>query len=268
MNNKDDEKQQDEELEKKNEAKPQGKRTRASRSSSKRAPPPKSGLRKPGLANKNGFESQHTPEQIEMNIIRLYGNLYPQAIIDPGILSDRISVHELRIIVRVLKICTSADLNSLRKPDLCEKLQSYLQSEHMMEVYQNYVKEKEEARQERIRKREERQKQKEELMKKELADLDEEEEPLETIEEEEEKSYQLTKKAVPSRLKIPNKPIEGEKIEIPRLIYDETFDPTAATQFLVTANKFVLEVSERLSEMERAVSIMSRRLAELEKIYM
>ncbi|KAH0796060.1 hypothetical protein GPJ56_000128 [Histomonas meleagridis] len=220
------------------------------------------------------FGTQNTPEQIENKLFILFDQLFPKAINDINVISDLLSVQNLRIIVRILNLCTVQDLSTFRKTTLCEKLQKHFQTEHMHEMYEKFLRYQEKIKEEKQKEHELKQQQKkrkEEEEKLLLMAMNEEEEddsipdPLEKDE-----VYQhgnIKKVATPSRIKVQHSEPKGKKVEIPRLIYDDTFDATKAVNFLKIANNFVLEVSERINEMERAVSIMSLRLAELENLY-
>jgi hypothetical protein len=56
-------------------------------------------------------------------------------------------------------------------------------------------------------------------------------------------------------------------ISVPRLKFDKTFHMESALEFVVDCNRFVVQLSDRISELERATSILLSRIDELEKYY-
>jgi hypothetical protein len=58
-----------------------------------------------------------------------------------------------------------------------------------------------------------------------------------------------------------------KSILIPRLKYDNTFHAEAALEFVIECNRFVQQLSDRISELERAVSVLHARIVELEVYY-
>lgn len=320
------------------------------------------------------FESQMSPEQIETNLIKLFGNNFPDAAKDNIVLSDGLSVRDLRIIVRVLKLCGPSQVN-VRKPLLCDFLMKHMQSERMTDAYKKYAEEKERARLARLKSREEKTKHTSEAQNQNAVSVTKEA-PIPTttttvattrsqarrsiIEksntnsnasttdrrapQQNQRSIQSSgreKQPVPlisgiSSSNFSNIPQPGlnnlssvtssninfsnhvppprihtaaeivvkngggnsntnittisssvasvdvqmtkdqsttyakarvvKEITIPRLKYDSTFDMKNALNILKECNDFVLKVSDRLSELERAISIMAFKIAELEKI--
>lgn len=224
------------------------------------------------------FNYKMTESQIQRNVIKLYDEQFMQAIYDSEILSDRVSVQDLKIIMRGLNIASGHALNA-KKQILIEQLQSYLQSDFMKELYDKYLLEREENK----KKREEKMKKKKEEKKDDnnKENKDEEEEDEISDEESEQRENKLKKnngngninnnihkRTFPTRKKPQSNGNNLKNIVIPRLKYDEDFNVERAVKFLQSANEFINHVSDRLDDIERAMSIMSFRLSELEKIYM
>ena len=106
---------------------------------------------------------------------------------------------------------------------------------------------------------------------------DEEEEDEISDEESEQRENKLKKnngngnnhkRTFPTRKKPQSNGSNLKNIVIPRLKYDEDFNVERAVKFIQSANEFINHVSDRLDDIERAMSIMSFRLSELEKIYL
>lgn len=323
------------------------------------------------------FESQMTPEQIETNLIKLFGNNFPDAAKDNIVLSDGLSVRDLRIIVRVLKLCGPSQVN-VRKPLLCDFLMKHMQTEHMTESYRKFTEEKERARLARQKSREEKTKhtletqsqntnsaaketpipttstgiattrsQARHNMNEKLSSNSTDRRSTQqnqrsaTTREKQSvssnsggaSSYSNTSQSginlnapgvnsnmanhIPTIIPLPglaaaasivvnlggaksnaninsasllnpgngagfDNTIAGQnptnqvpqfaktryvkEVTLPRLKYDESFDMKKALDILQECNNFVLMVSDRLTEMERALSIMTFKIAELEKI--
>lgn len=220
------------------------------------------------------FNNKMTELQIQRNVIRLYGEQFMQAIYDSEMLSDRVSVQDLKIIMRGLGIASGHALNA-KKQLLIEQLQSYLRSDFMKELYDKYLVEREENK----KKREEKMKKKKEEKKDDnnKGNSDEEEEDEISDEESEQRENKLKKnngngnnhkRTFPTRKKPQSNGSNLKNIVIPRLKYDEDFNVERAVKFIQSANEFINHVSDRLDDIERAMSIMSFRLSELEKIYL
>lgn len=311
------------------------------------------------------FESQMSPEQIETNLIKLFGNNFPEAAKDNLVLSDGLSVRDLRIIVRVLKLCGPSQVN-VRKPILCDFLMKHMQKDHMMESYKKFTEEKEKARLARQKSREEKTKhaleaQSQNTVTKETAPAapttvlattrsqtrhsmneksnanssdrrsTQQNQRTTSISTTREKQSSASSNSAQSHSNInmnlnsavnsnsgghvpPIVPLPGltaatsivvnlgggnsnlssgittrygasslgqnsnnqapplprtrytKEVIIPRLKYDVSFDMKNALDVLQKCNQFVLDVSEKLTEMERALSIMAFKIAELEKV--
>jgi hypothetical protein len=54
---------------------------------------------------------------------------------------------------------------------------------------------------------------------------------------------------------------------MPRPKYDRAFSMGAAVEFLTNANRFVNDFSDRFTEMEKAVIVLSAAIRELEVFY-
>jgi hypothetical protein len=80
------------------------------------------------------FNSQTSPDETEHRLCQLFGPAFQEAAIDDCTLSDRLSVRDLRIIIRVLGLL-AADAVNVRKPILCRALQEHFLSTHRQTVY-------------------------------------------------------------------------------------------------------------------------------------
>jgi hypothetical protein len=194
------------------------------------------------------FESHLSTEETEQRICQVLGSAFHDAAVDEVVLSDRLSVKDVRIILRVLSLVHSDQINS-RKHFLIEKLQDFLRSDHMTDVYAKYLDEvsQAEARKEADKK------------KRSTVDETDSTESPERSSAYAHRTLSLAKKRQEERAK--------KVIVIPRLRYDQTFDVAQVIDFLKDCNDFVLQLSDRLSEMERAVCILMARIGELEEYY-
>lgn len=341
-------------------------------SSNSRAPPkraPASVKSHPSHSTRGApsFESQMSPEQIETNLIKLFGNNFPEAAKDNLVLSDGLSVRDLRIIVRVLKLCGPSQVN-VRKPILCDFLMKHMQKDHMMESYKKFTEEKEKARLARQKSREEKTKHALEAQSQNTATKEttpaasttvlattrsqtrhsmneksntnssdrrstQQNQRTTSSSTTREKQSSASSNSAQSHSNVnmnlnsaassnsnsgghvpPIIPLPGltaaasivvnlgggnsnlnsgittrfgasslgqnpnnqapplprsrynKEVIIPRLKYDVSFDMKNALDVLQKCNQFVLDVSEKLTEMERALSIMAFKIAELEKV--
>lgn len=225
------------------------------------------------------FNSKMSESQIQRNVIKLYGDQYMEAIADTDVLIDRVSVQDLKVILRGLRLAAGHALNA-KKQILASQLQSYMQSDHMKELYEKYLVDREEQRKERQRKREEKLKNRKDDNGDEKSNggKSEEEEDEMSDSENEQKDAGKQKKGngnngqhkrtFPMRRKPQSSGNNTKNIVIPRLKYEGDFDVERAVRFIQSANEFINHVSVRLNDIERAMSIMSFRLSELEKVYM
>jgi hypothetical protein len=208
-------------------------------------PPPVSPKRAAGATHHSkphhsiAFDSQLAPEETEMRLCKLFGNAFPLTGDDDRGIYDRLSVRDLRVIIRVLDL-RPADQINVRKPELVDCLQRHLLSDHMMAVYTQYLADKEERA--KAREKTERKKVEKPVRI----------EPVERI-------------SAISRRKPDGTP--KKVFLIPRLKNDKTFSMQPALDFLVECNRFVNDMSDRFTEMERAVSVLNARIDELEVFY-
>ncbi|OHT03104.1 hypothetical protein TRFO_06742 [Tritrichomonas foetus] len=234
------------------------------------------------------FESQMSIEQIELNLIKIFGNQFPEASVNELALSDRLSVRDLRIIVRVLKLCDPSQVN-VRKPLLCDYLMKHMREDHMTEVYEKYQEEKEKARLARMKSKEEKTKTRAQTRSESQASslsvshsssssqqqISQPSEPQHERNMPNSESNNALAKSTVTREKSKPEMISPSlvknratcEVTIPRLKYDSTFNVKSALATLESCNKFVITVSQRLEELERALSIMSIKVSELEKFY-
>ena len=233
------------------------------------------------------FDSQMSIEQCELNLFKLFGASYPEATVEELIVFDKLSVKELRVIVRVLKICDASQLN-VRKPMLCEYLQNYMKTDDMMEKYERYNEEKETNKVSRQKSKNEKNKSpyKKDNKNTSFSQRSISDTGLDLVSKKSEnndKNDRDDKPNLNSKVNSPRSSKEKNKsdsaspmkfktrdtieVVIPKLKFDSTFDVKKALHTLESCNKFVNQVSDRLYEIERALSILTFKVSELEKYY-
>lgn len=255
------------------------------------------------------FDSQMTQEQAEINLIKLFGNAFLDASKDSLILSDKLSVRDLRIIVRVLRLCGATQVN-VRKPVLCDYLMKHMQKPRMISLFTSYNEEKEKNRAARMKSREEKAKNAEQAEQSKKSNRLERSSTSSTRSNRKDnqststrhsstappspkrqssagnlplslttsssaesgnKSYSSQLTSVGSRSNISSVDDQrnraGNEVVVPRLTFDSTFNVKQSLDILQKCNAFVLDVSNKLTELERAVSIMAYKISELEQYY-
>jgi hypothetical protein len=225
-------------------------------------PQRKSGARSPVSTNKRApgktfnsrshgkgvptFDSQTSPEETERRLCSLFGPDFAEASENEFTLSDRLSVRDLRIVIRVLDLMP-ADAVNVRKPILCDCLQHFFKSERMRKAYAEWQ---------------------ETSRKKEIAEAPPPPGPKEPAEIKRAKSPGGDRPApVVTRRRLGGDERVRKVVVVPRLRFDRQCEGEAMVGFLTECNRFVWELSERIGEMERAVSILYARIVELERFY-
>jgi hypothetical protein len=194
------------------------------------------------------FESSLSPEETEQRLCQVLGGSFHDAAMDEAVLSDRLSVKDIRIILRVLGLVHSDQINS-RKRFLMEKLQDFLKGDRMTDVYSKFL---DDVSQAEARKESEKKKR----------NVTEETESADSTD----KSAGYVHRTLSVQRKKPEERVR-KVIMIPRLRYDQTFDVVLVVNFLKECNDFILQLSDRLMEMERAVCVLMARIGELEEYY-
>ena len=181
------------------------------------------------------FDASLSYDQVCLNIIKVFEKKYFDAIKDDFLLSDYLSVRDLRVIIKTLKICDSSDLFNHRKPILCYKLQNFMKTELMIDKYNKYMLNKNEQPNNTII------------------------EVLPLIKENKIDSHINENKPIIS-------PIQNESINnFRRFLKPSNFEESQqAILFLQETNQFIFKISERITELERAISILLQRINEIE----
>lgn len=221
----------------------------------------KSGQANPKL--NSVFETMLGVKTTEQNLFLLFEDNYEQACTDDNIISESLSAQALRIIVRVFKLVDPQHGNP-RKAYLCANLKKYLASDEMREKRVKFF-ENRDPKNLNVKKPEKQRKASE--------NSPSDNEQSELSDESEEKQPAISTQKSPGRKKGSNKDKDNPEprfipgVTIPRLKYDATFNTKKALDFITTCNKFIWELSERISEMERALTILNRKLDEIEQYY-
>lgn len=199
------------------------------------------------------FDSQIPAEETEQKICELFGDQLVEAAMNDLIISENLSVRDLRVIIRVLDLMTAEQVN-VRKSILIECIQNFLKGERMKEVYSKYLEEMEE--------RGEIEKERADEIRKRHAVL----EPVEIVKVEE-----------PVKVKAPPSPVRrrspstsalasesgGKRVAVPRFRLDPSVSIDEQLAFISEMNQFVVNVNRNLCEMERIASVLADRCAEL-----
>jgi hypothetical protein len=196
--------------------------------------------RRPGTHNKTAqtaiaFHSHMTREESEKQLFQLFGSTFRLAGVNACAMSDRLSVHDLRIVIRVLDLLPSDKVN-VRKPLLVDCLQAYFRSERMLTLHDQY-----------------------------MAELPPERVASPPPVPPPKPVRRTQERGPPTRRLVNDEP--KKSILVPRLKYDKTFQTEAALEFVLECNRFMQQLSDRISELERAVSILLARIVELEVYY-
>lgn len=214
------------------------------------------------------FTSQLSIEATEENLAKVFMKNYEDATKQQLVVSDQLSVRDLRVIVRVLKLCDSTAGNQ-RKPYLCQMIQNHMKTKAMRAIHERVVNEN--------------------LIKMASSENDtntrsnttnptsaDTEENRGSFDKDGDKHHShsgRSKKRKANKTIIENttenqtKQTDPNAPIIPRLVLDESFSLPVALEFLQKCNQFVWEISDRLTEMERALTIINRKLDEIEVFY-
>jgi hypothetical protein len=192
------------------------------------------------------FDSQTPPDETERRLVALFGPDFQEACVDDWTLSDRLSVRDLRVVIRVLDLLPADQVN-VRKPVLCHSLQRHLQAPHMQAIWKQHMETRAESK--------------------------EESEPSDEKEEKPKRQERTRQPASdrpaerPTRRKQSSEEKARRVVIVPRLRMERPFPLEEAVEFLRDCNQFVRLLSERIAEMEKAITILLTRIKELDKAY-
>ena len=174
------------------------------------------------------FDGTMTPESCADAIVKVFENNYEDALNDNNVISDFLPVRDMRIIVRVFKLCDSAELFQFRKPALCTMVRSFMSQESMKQKYY-IMKEKKENKKAEVPEKQKN-------------------------------------KKIPAKMATPV--IIHNKVGGDNQLYPNTVtDATRILSFIKKFNKIIWELSTRLTELERTVSVLLVRINEAELLY-
>ncbi|EAY13761.1 hypothetical protein TVAG_467760 [Trichomonas vaginalis G3] len=264
----------------------------------KRAPPPRADPSKMkgsgGSSQSYMFSSSMTMEQVKDQLAKIFVKAYEQKQLNDDTLSDYLSVRKLRIIIRLLKL-TDKPESSLRKPILCKLLLEFLNSDQMKVKYEKASEEREKQAKQRAERRAEKAAQKAQIQAEQLAEQAAQQTKLEYTRTSRkaaaaaaaaaaEEKRELTKSeshgsmtdldkfkkqsgqmsTSSSIIQAPqfSQPVSGMRFD---LQFNTLKDSSKALQCLQKMNAFVWELSDRITELERAISILVLRISEAEK---
>ena len=88
-----------------------------------------------GIRTNISFTADMTYEDICIALIEVFANCYDEACAESTVISDYLSVRDLRTIVRNLNLCDTSDLFNQRKPSLCFMIQSFLNQPFMKHLH-------------------------------------------------------------------------------------------------------------------------------------
>jgi len=83
------------------------------------------------------FEGTLSVEQVNSGLIKVFGSSFKEACSDSSVVSDFLSVKDLRGIIKNLKICEPTELFNYRKGMLCAMVQSHMLTDSMQQLYLN-----------------------------------------------------------------------------------------------------------------------------------
>ncbi|EAX96561.1 hypothetical protein TVAG_041630 [Trichomonas vaginalis G3] len=92
-----------------------------------------------GVKTNIQFYQEMSYEQACFGLLNIFTNNYDKACNDISIISDYLSVRDLRTLVRVLNLCEISDLFNHRKPVLCLMIQSFLNQPLMKDLYTDVI---------------------------------------------------------------------------------------------------------------------------------
>lgn len=204
------------------------------------------------------FDSQIPAEETERKLCQLLGEHLVDAASDDMIISDQLSVRDLRVIIRVLDLMTAEQVN-VRKSILLDCIQNFIRSERMKEVYSRYLEELESAGEIDHERAEE--------LRKKHAVL----EPLPPTPDfpksEESMRVKSAPPSSPGRRRalagLSTTELSGRRIAIPKLRADVSVPVSEQLEFIAEVNQFVIGVNRDLCEMERIASVLADRCEEL-----
>ncbi|EAY17048.1 hypothetical protein TVAG_297270 [Trichomonas vaginalis G3] len=229
-------------------------------------------------------------EQIKDQLARIFGKVYQQQQLTDDIISDNLSVRKLVIIVRLLKL-SDKPASSLRKPILCSLLLEFLNSDQMKIKYQKANEDREKRAKQRAERRVEKAAQKAQTQNEQPTLQAEPQTKLEYLRSSRkaaaaaaEEKRELSKSeshgsmtdldkinkqsgkmsSSSSLIQAPQfaQPASGMRFD---LQFTTLKDSSKALQCLQKMNAFVWELSDRITELERAISILVLRISEAEK---
>jgi len=193
----------------------------------------------------SNFESSMSAEQISNHIVVVFSNRYVEACYNENLVSDFLSVRDLRLIVKNLHICETSDIFGHRKPALIRKLQEFMRSEDMLSKAGISGEEKEKIMSYKPEKKPEKASSRQ---------------PIST-------ENQIVSNVDQSR----NSEVELDATETESKSFNfsliNTTDAQKAYCMIQKFNQLIWDISSRITELERAASILMARLSELEKYY-
>lgn len=221
---------------------------------------------------KRNFTTAMSQEQVKEALARIFASYYENDSLDQNAISENLSVRKLRVIVHTLKLSTVAE-TSVRKSYLCEVLEQFLKTDLMIVKYRRYQDEKEKSAQRRAEKRLEIEARKEQTIKK---DRNIDQIPTQPIMPIRTRSYrqrneiEVQKQTNTESDSDHNLPAIANVSDIKQ---DSTIQPITldngirAIQVLQRYNTIIWKLSDKISELEKAISILAVRISEAEEMY-
>ena len=182
----------------------------------------------------NNTINSETAKEILVSIFYLN---FEKDLIDENIIGDYLCIKRLRVLVRILKLIDNPD-NSLKKPILCTVLKNFLYSDEMIQRFKKIFEGKG-------------------IPFKKPNDNKIKIENLPIIEKDEEEKN--LKKKINNNFNI-----EFNRL---KLLPTSVNDISKAVMLLQHSNQLVWDLSNRISELERALSVLCIRLNEVEKLF-
>lgn len=213
------------------------------------------------------FDQNMNYESICVSLIKVFISNYDSACENDSIISDYLSVRELRTIVKALKLCDGSDIFNHRKPSLCQMVQAFISTDEMKNRHKKYIEERERIAKIRAEKKLERQKAQEKENR--LVSSKKPTKPKEITTNVKTKELYDIEEKQPKKEK--SMPIIMTTLQIPTCTLNTSpktiADSAKALQVLKKLNGYIWELSARISELERAASMLLIKISEAEKLY-
>ncbi|EAX96562.1 hypothetical protein TVAG_041640 [Trichomonas vaginalis G3] len=222
---------------------------------------------------KRNFTTAMSQEQVKEALARIFSSYYERDNLNEAAISDNLSVRKLRVIIHTLRLSNVVE-TSVRKPYLCELLIKFLQSDLMILKYKKYSEEKERSAKRRAEKKLEMEHQREAQQPKENHTDTKANDSTTSIRT---RSHQHTVEPEMEKQQV-NENAQEQKSIAPQKIETETsIQFTTVPQTLMNAshailalqklNKVIWTLSDKITELEKAISILVVRISEAEQMY-